>query len=136
MEIIQPAETEHFMPYAPGIKVKATSDLLFISGATALPLYHPHPHQPEIHDIPEDPYEQTILTMENLKRVLDTAGATFQDLVLSTIFVTDMTEQGQIGKAIGKYAQGHFPVGTMVEVTRLVVLGLKVEINAIAEMPS
>ncbi len=135
MEIIQPAETEHFMPYTPGIKVKATSDLLFISGATALPLYHPHPHQPEIHDIPEDPYEQTVLTMENLKQVLDTAGATFQDLVLSTIFVTDMNEQGQIGKAIGEYAQGHFPVGTMVEVSRLVVLGLKVEINAIAEMP-
>ena len=136
MDIIQPAQTEHFMPYAPGIKVAATRDLLFISGATALPLYHPHPHQPEIHDIPENPYEQTILTIKNLKQVLDTAGATFQDLVASTIFLTDMNEQGDIGRGIGEYAKGHFPTGTMVEVSRLVILGLKVEINAIAEMPA
>ena len=37
------------MPYAPAIHIVGACDLMFISGATASPLYHHHPHRDEEH---------------------------------------------------------------------------------------
>ncbi len=47
-------ETDYFMPYEPVVRVRSGGDLLFISGATALPLYHQHPHEHDKLDPPED----------------------------------------------------------------------------------
>jgi 2-iminobutanoate/2-iminopropanoate deaminase len=135
MEVIHPEKSEHFMPYAPGIRVKAGTDTLYLSGCTCLPLYHAHPHVPEELDVPEDIKEQTRLTMENIKKVLDAAGATFQDAVVANMFVTDMNEQDEIGQVMGEYFQGHYPTSTLVEVRRLVVEGVRLEIEVIAELP-
>jgi len=46
-------ETAYFMPYEPVIRVRG-GDLVFISGATALPLYHQHPHEHDRLDPPDD----------------------------------------------------------------------------------
>jgi len=40
MEVIHPEKSDYFMPFAPGMKVRGGTDLLFVSGCTALPLYH------------------------------------------------------------------------------------------------
>lgn len=136
MEVVQPEKTKYFMPYAPGIKVKADTDLLFMSGCTALPLYHAHPHDPaDERRIPKDIKEQTRLVMDNIKRVLDSVGATFKDVVVANWFVTNMDEQDQIGQVMGEYFEGNFPCSTLVEVRRLVVEALRLEVEVVAEIP-
>lgn len=43
------------MPYMPALKVHGGA-LVFVSGVTAAPIYHSHPHFPdEFADIPDDP---------------------------------------------------------------------------------
>lgn len=86
---VEVEKTSFFMPYAPLIRVPAGGELLFISGATALPLYHDHPHRHEQLDPPSDVREQTRLVMESLSRCLAAGGATWKDIVRTDLFVTD-----------------------------------------------
>ena len=75
------------MPYTPAIKVRSGT-LVFLSGVTAAPVYHSHPHVPEeFTDIPEDAGAQTEMTMENLKTVLAASGGTLTDIVQLTRFI-------------------------------------------------
>jgi enamine deaminase RidA (YjgF/YER057c/UK114 family) len=65
------------MPYAAGLKVTAGS-LLFVSGVTAAPVYHSHPHvASEFEDVPADPGRQTELALDNLAAVLEAGGTSF-----------------------------------------------------------
>jgi 2-iminobutanoate/2-iminopropanoate deaminase len=75
--------------------VSNAGSLLFVSGATANPLYHKHPHDPEELTPPDDIREQTRRVMENLKLVLDAAGATFHDVVKVTKYLTRTDVQGR-----------------------------------------
>ncbi|MBD2773909.1 RidA family protein [Iningainema tapete] len=131
-EVVEVEKTDFFMPYAPLIRVKHTGDLLFISGATALPLYHEHPHEHDKLNPPDDVREQTRLVMENLKKCLQASGATFADVVRTDVFVTNMEDQNAIGEVMEKYFLGNYPASTLVEVKRLVDRRLKLEVSAIA----
>ena len=131
-EVIEVEKTKYFMPYAPVVKVRQGGSLLFISGATALPLYHEHPHEHEKLNPPIDVKEQTRLVMQNIEKVLDASGAKFSDIVRTDIYVTDMQEQDAIGEVLGEYFNGEYPASTLLEVNRLVDERLKLEINAIA----
>jgi enamine deaminase RidA (YjgF/YER057c/UK114 family) len=128
--------TSFFMPYVPLIRVRPGGELLFVSGATALPLYHDHPHRHEELDPPESVREQARLVMENLERCLAAGGAGWKDVVRTDVFVTDMRDQDAIGEVIGPYFEGDFPASTLVEVSRLVDPRLKLEISAIAVVPT
>ena len=58
------------MPYAPGIVVRR-GNLVFLSGVTAAPVYHHHPHRPEEFDtMPRDMEGQARAALDNLKRSL------------------------------------------------------------------
>jgi enamine deaminase RidA (YjgF/YER057c/UK114 family) len=55
------------MPYAPAIVVRRGA-LVFLSGVTAAPIYHHHPHREEDFDLPVTMREQAVLTLENLRK--------------------------------------------------------------------
>jgi enamine deaminase RidA (YjgF/YER057c/UK114 family) len=125
------------MPYTPAIKVHS-GKTVFVSGVTAAPVYHQHPHVPGDFDrIPEDPAEQARLTMENLKSVLAAAGGTLQDVVMVTRYIRDMAEnQDAINRVLGQYFGEHRPTSTTVEVVRMATdPRLKLEVHAIAVVP-
>jgi len=63
------------MPYAPALLVRRGS-LVFLSGVTAAPVYHSHPHREEEFALPQTMSEQAVLAMENLKKTLSAAGCT------------------------------------------------------------
>jgi 2-iminobutanoate/2-iminopropanoate deaminase len=134
LEPIHPQPPQHEMPFVPGIKVKNHGTLLFVSGATANPLYHKHPHDPAELTPPEEIGEQTRRVMENLKLVLDASGATFQDVVKVTKFLTRMDEQDEVWSVMKGYFGDHLPTSTTVEVSRLVVPGLRLEVDLIAAL--
>jgi len=50
------------MPYAPALLVRR-GGLLFLSGVTAAPVYHSHPHRDEEFDLPSNMREQAVLAM-------------------------------------------------------------------------
>lgn len=120
------------MPYAPGIVVRR-GGLLFLSGVTAAPVYHHHPHREEDFDLPATMREQAVRVMENLKKTLEAAGASLSDLVSATRFLTDVSEQDDLNRVWAQYLGGHLPTTTTVEVSRLATHPrCKLEISAIA----
>jgi 2-iminobutanoate/2-iminopropanoate deaminase len=124
--------TDVHMPYAPGILV-AQGRLVFLSGVTAAPVYHSHPHRDEEFDLPDSMREQARLTMENLKKTLAAAGCTLRDLVAATRYLTAVDEQDDLNRVWAEYLAGHLPTTTTVEVSRLATHArCKLEISAIA----
>jgi enamine deaminase RidA (YjgF/YER057c/UK114 family) len=124
--------TDVLMPYAPGIVVRR-GRLVFLSGVTAAPVYHSHPHREEEFDLPPTMREQAVRVMENLVKTLEAAGCTLADLVSATRFLTDVQEQDDLNRVWAEYLNGHLPTTTTVEVSRLATHPrCKVEISAIA----
>jgi DNA gyrase subunit B len=91
------------MPYAPAIEVTGASRILFLSGATASPLYHQHPHVKEEHVLPDDIEEQTRRCMASIRSVLDAKGMTWRNVVKITKYVTDMREADAMHKVMNEY---------------------------------
>ena len=83
-----PSQSE-MMPYSPSIRVQGGADMLFVSGSTALPLYHSHPHVHEEHVLPDDIREQTRRAMNDIKLSLDACGLTWRNVVKVTKFLCD-----------------------------------------------
>ena len=77
---------------------------------------------------------QTRRTFENLQRNLAAAGATFSDIVKMVVYVTDIeAHQWPVRDVRGEFIDVDAPpVSTMVEVSRLAIPGMLVEIDVIA----
>lgn len=79
-----------------------------------------------------DVYEQTKFVLSKIKKALEDAGASLNDVIRTRMFVTDISKWNEIGKAHGEYFREIKPVTTMVEVKSLISPGLLVEIEASA----
>lgn len=75
--------------------------------------------------------EQTHQVMKNLKAILEATGATFSDVVKTTIYVTDMSLYGKINETYGSYFSEPFPARELVCVKEL-PLGARLEISMLA----
>src|SRR5260370_29631503 len=102
------------MPYAPALLVRG-GQLLFLSGLTAAPVYHSHPHREEEFDLPPRMREQAVLLMENLRTTLAAAGCTLADVVSATRYLTDVAEQDDLNAVWASYLGAHRPTTTTVE---------------------
>lgn len=124
--------TDVMMPYAPGILVRR-GQLLFLSGVTAAPVYHSHPHRDEEFDLPRNMHDQAVLTMENVKKTLEAAGSGMSDIVWATRYLMNIAEQDDMNRVWAQYLGGHLPATTTVEVARLAThANCKLEISVIA----
>ena len=125
------------MPYTPAIRVNG-GRTVYLSGVTAAPIYHSHPHIPEeFDDIPVDPEEQASLCMDNLREVLDEVGGQLTDIVELTRFMVDQARnQDGVNRAMAKYMGDHRPASTSIEVVRLATdPRLILELKAVAVVP-
>lgn len=132
LEVVHPKpDRADEMPYAPGVRIVGVCDLLFISGATPSPLYHRHPHADDEHVHPHDIGEQTRRAMENIKLVLDKAGATWRDVVKITKYLTDIRDFDGLHAALAPYFADWQPASTTLCVNQLSSPGARVELDVI-----
>jgi 2-iminobutanoate/2-iminopropanoate deaminase len=75
--------------------------------------------------------EKTHQVLNNLKNILEEAGSSFDNVVKTTICVTDMSVYGKINEVYGEYFKEPYPAREVVCVNSL-PLGAEVEISMIA----
>ena len=71
---------------------------------------------------------------ENIKTVLGELGATMNDVLKTTVYLTDIGEFGEVNRLYAEYFGPDYPARTCVEVSRL-PLGLSIEVECIARRP-
>ena len=70
--------------------------------------------------------------LENVKSVLEAAGASMGDVVKITVYVTDIKRLGETHEVRGEFFPDPPPASTGIEVSALAFPGLLIEIEAIA----
>jgi 2-iminobutanoate/2-iminopropanoate deaminase len=76
--------------------------------------------------------KQAEFVFESLQKILKEAGSSLDDTVKATIYLTDIKDFAQVSPVRNKFFANSEPVSTLVEVSSLVKLGCKIEIEVIA----
>ena len=107
-------------PYSQAIKA---GNVVYCSGQ--IPLV------PETGEIVEgDIKAQAKQSLENVKEVLTEAGATFSNVVKTTVFIVDMADFGAINEVYAEYFGDHKPARSCVAVKEL-PKGARVEVEVL-----
>jgi 2-iminobutanoate/2-iminopropanoate deaminase len=112
-------------PSASGMLSQAiiSKDFIFVSGQIHITLDNKL--------VEGDIEKQTHLIMKNIGIILEEAGANLDNIVKTTIYVTDISLGSRINKVYTSYLNKPFPAREMVCVKEL-PLGARLEISAIA----
>lgn len=78
-----------------------------------------------------DVVEQTKMVMENIKHVLTAADLNFENVIKTTIFLTDMNDFTKVNEVYGSHFKKEPPARSTIQVSAL-PKGVNVEIEVIA----
>lgn len=109
-------------PYSPAIEA---GDLIYFSGQIPI-------DSTTGKIIEGDAKAQTGQCLKNLSVVLKAAGASPNDVVKTTVYLTDMSDYAAVNEIYGEYFKTPYPARTAIAVAAL-PLGSKVEIEVIAK---
>jgi enamine deaminase RidA (YjgF/YER057c/UK114 family) len=71
-----------------------------------------------------------------VRKVLDTAGAAFSDVLKLTVYLTDVADRTKINPVRQRYFGDSRPASTLIGVNELAVPEMKVEIEAVVGLPN
>lgn len=114
-------------PYVQGINI---GNLVFTSGQI--------PVNPQNGETPDDVVKQARLSLENVKAIVEAAGLEVNDIIKTTVFLSDMNDFSFINQAYKQFFDEHkanYPARSCVQVARL-PKDVKIEIEAIAATPN
>lgn len=112
-------------PYSQGA---VANGFLYTAGQVAL-------DQENVVVAPGDAYEQTLCSLERIEKVLAEKGLTLNDVVSTTVYISDLSHLPTFNKAWEEKFGSHRPARATV-VAGLLIDGLVVEITAIAALQS
>ena len=107
-------------PYSQGVRAGSR---VYVSGQ--------RPVDARTNAIPETFTEQAELCLENVRHVLEAAGAGMRDVVMVNVFLADIGFFAEFNAVYARYFSAPFPTRTTVSCS---LRGILVEVNAIAEL--
>ena len=107
-------------PYSQGLK---TGGRIYIAGQ--------RPQNAETGTIPENFADQAKQCLDNVRHVLEAAGAGMADVVLVTVYLADIGYFAEFNEIYKQYFSAPYPTRTTVSCS---LRGILVEVNAIAEV--
>lgn len=108
-------------PYSQGI---ISGDFVFLSGQIPLDI--------KGNIVSDDIVEQAKQCLANIENVLKVAGLTKNNIVKTTIFLTDLNDFAKVNEVYGKFFENTvYPARSTIEVSKL-PKGAKIEIEVIA----
>ena len=110
-------------PYSQAVRY---GDLLFVAGQVAL-----KPDHDQI--VGEGIEEQTEQVCENLKAILDAAGSSFEQVLNTTIYLTDFGDFPKLNEVYGRYVGDKPPARATIQIAGL-PMGARVEIAVVAHV--
>lgn len=111
-------------PYSQGVKANG---MLYVAGQIGL--------NPESRKLVEGGVEaEAVQIMENIKAIVEAAGAKMEDIVNTTIYMKDINNFAKVNDLYGKYFTGNYPARTTIGVANLPG-GANIEIAVIAVLP-
>ena len=110
-------------PYSQAVRVDA-GKMIFCSGQVPLVAETMEFNSADV-------VEQTEQVMKNLQAVLQAAGATFENVVRTTIYLTNLGDFARVNEVYGRYFPTNPPARATVQVAAL-PKGAQVEIDCIA----
>ena len=121
-QIIKPAKSAPAVgPYNHAVRI---GDMLFCAGQIPL--------DPATSDLVKgDIKVQTERVLENVKAILDDQKLSFNNVVKSTVFLTNLADFAGMNEVYAKYFTGDFPARSTIQVAAL-PKGANVEIEVIA----
>jgi len=84
----------------------------------------------------DDVVAQARQVFANMRDVLAAAGCSFADVVKVTVFLTDVADRPLVNPVRQEVFGETRPASTLVEVPALVIPGAKIEVEAVALVPS
>ncbi len=100
--------------------------LVFVSGQSG--------RDPRTDQVADTIEAQTEQALENIATILEAAGSSLARVVRCGVFLTNMREFTRMNGAYARMFGDHRPARTTVAVSELPGPGLKVEIDAVAEL--
>jgi 2-iminobutanoate/2-iminopropanoate deaminase len=119
-EIKHPNKIVSTGAYSSGV---LANGLLFVSGQGPLDLATGEVKRGSIE-------EETLLTLEHIRKIVEAAGGTVEDIVKCTVHLSDINDFERYDAAYGSFFTGIRPARTTVQ--SVLSDGIKVEIDAIA----
>ncbi len=124
-EIRVPELGEPISHYTDAVRV---GDLLFVSGCV--------PTDAEGNVVGgDDVAAQARKVFENIGAILAAGGSSFEDVVKVTVYLTDVDDRPAINPVRQEVFGAAKPASTLVEVSRLAIPGIKIEVEAVARVP-
>lgn len=113
-------------PIGPYNQAVISGDFIFVSGQIAIV---PATNELLSGTIKKEAHQ----VMQNLKAILDEAKITFEHVVKTTIFLSDMSLFDEVNEVYGSYFSGDYPARETVAVKGL-PKGVHIEISVVATM--
>ena len=95
---------------------------------------HPATRQAAERGEPLGAYDQTLVVLKKLEALVTAAGGHRHNLVKTVVYLTDIADKDEVGRARRDFFGAHTPCSTLVAVQALVFPELRVEVDAWARL--
>jgi enamine deaminase RidA (YjgF/YER057c/UK114 family) len=128
----EPATVRHVRSgRVPELPTATWSNCLVVGSEIAVSGMTAHPAS---RDMALGAYEQTMAVLEKIRALLEDAGGGVHNIYKLVIYVTDIADKDDVGRARRDFFSAPYPCSTLVGVSGLVFPELKVEVDAFARL--